>query len=309
MKRVRHWLRPLALIAAAAMISMSSTDVAAQERHVRAFEADENLPTELAQIEKNNTDRTGDAPRSFFKKRGICPAQLEPAIDNILDRSTFTSGRWGVLIESLDGETIFYNRNGEGYFIPASNIKLFTTAAALQLHPSEQRIRSLPLKDWVMVINKRSDNGYADTLLRDLGGSKIAKQALTSFGIDPNRYRLIDGSGLSRSNMVTPVDVVKILRIMNSDKEGALFRASLPVAGVSGTLKNRMRATPAQGIVQAKTGTLRGVKALSGYMDHPEYGTIVFSIIVNQLGQSNSVLTTTIDRIVLLLTQLQSCNE
>ncbi len=307
MKRVRRCLKSLGWLTAAAILLSSPRGVLAQENLARPLKETEASAAELTQVPTHRTAESRTSLDSFFKKRGLCPAQLQPAIDNILNRSTFAKGRWGVLVESLDGQTTFYDRNGDGYFVPASNIKLFTTAAALQLHAPKQRFRALPLEEWVMVINKRSNNSYADTLLRDLGGSKVAKQALTSFGIDPKRYRMIDGSGLSRSNMVMPADVVKILRVMDASSEADLFRASLPVAGLSGTLKNRMRNTPAQGIVQAKTGTLRGVKALSGYMEHPDYGTLLFSIIANQPGQSNAVMSTTIDRIVLLLTQLQPC--
>ena len=87
-----------------------------------------------------------------------------------------------------------------------------------------------------------------------------------------------------------------------------VFLASLPVAGISGTLKNRLRHTTAEGTVRAKTGTLRGVKALSGYIDHPEYGTLVFSIITNQpTNQSIYPVVVAIDEIVLHLSTLTNC--
>ena len=237
----------------------------------------------------------------------LCPAEVKSAIDTIVRRPQFAKGRWGILVQSLDGKTTFYDRNGQSYFIPASNIKLLTTAAALQLHEPSQRFRSLPLADWVKVINERSNNNYADTLLSDLGGSIVVRSALSDLGIKPTHYRMMDGSGLSRRNMVRPVDILSLLQFMDSSPNRDLFRASLPVAGISGTLRNRMRRTPAQGVVQAKTGTLRGVRALSGYLQQPEHGDIVFSIFANHLGQSGSTMAAAIDEIVVLLTQMKRC--
>jgi D-alanyl-D-alanine carboxypeptidase/D-alanyl-D-alanine-endopeptidase (penicillin-binding protein 4) len=86
-----------------------------------------------------------------------------------------------------------------------------------------------------------------------------------------------------------------------------LYRASLPVAGKSGTLKNRFRNTPAEGIVQAKTGTMTGVVSLSGYVNTPNYQPLVFSIIVNQTEQPATVVRQGMDEVVVLLTQLKRC--
>ena len=94
---------------------------------------------------------------------------------------------------------------------------------------------------------------------------------------------------------------------MAKSPEAAAYRASLSVAGVSGTLQNRFRNTPAQGIVQAKTGTLSGVSALSGYLNSPNVPPLVFSILVNQSEQPGSVLHQAIDEIVLLLARLKAC--
>jgi D-alanyl-D-alanine carboxypeptidase/D-alanyl-D-alanine-endopeptidase (penicillin-binding protein 4) len=144
-------------------------------------------------------------------------------------------------------------------------------------------------------------------LLRHLGGSQSARQALTQLGVDPNGYRLADGSGLSRQNLATPRVLVDTLRAMYYAPAKDTFYASLPVAGVSGTLRNRMRQTPAQGLVLAKTGTLRGVRALSGYLNNPRYGTLVFSILANQPGYSGQALVRGIDDVVLQLTMLTDC--
>ncbi len=94
---------------------------------------------------------------------------------------------------------------------------------------------------------------------------------------------------------------------MAQSPEAVVYRASLPVAGISGTLRNRFRDSAAQGIVQAKTGTMSGVVALSGYLDAPDYEPLVFSIVVNQSDQPAATLRQASDEIVLLLTRLRRC--
>ncbi|MBD2044860.1 D-alanyl-D-alanine carboxypeptidase/D-alanyl-D-alanine-endopeptidase [Coleofasciculus sp. FACHB-64] len=185
-------------------------------------------------------------------------------------------------------------------------------------------VESPPLETLLMETNQNSNNLYAEALLRTLGaagkgeettlsensaamGLAAVKQALTELGVDPNSYVMADGSGLSRHNLVSPKALVQTLEAIAQTKEAAIYRASLPVAGVSGTLKSRFQNTPAQGIVQAKTGTMSGTVSLSGYMNHPEYQTIVFSILVNQSDQSAPTIRQAMDEIVLLLTRLRRC--
>jgi len=184
-------------------------------------------------------------------------------------------------------------------------------------------IESPPLATLVINTNQPSNNLFAESLLRTLGtmqnvsavknqtsaemGLAALKQTLTELGVDPQSYNLVDGSGLSRHNLVSPDAIVQTLQAMAKSPEADAYRASLPVAGVSGTLKNRFRDTPAQGIVQAKTGTVTGVAALSGYLNAPGFQPLVFSIIVNQSDQSAVTTRQAIDKIVLLLTRLRRC--
>ena len=163
---------------------------------------------------------------------GICSAYIEPIINNIVERPIINSGKWAILVQSLNGATI-YSRNPDSYMIPASNMKLLVTAAALQrLNPSG-KIYSKSIREWITVTNLRSNNYYANALLDFLGGSFSVQQALTSLGVDTNGYRLRDGSGLSRNNLITPRTLVSTLRAMNNAKGKDVFFASLPVAGVS----------------------------------------------------------------------------
>ncbi len=236
----------------------------------------------------------------------ICSADLDLVIDSIIKSPRFARGRWGILIESLNDKTTFYSHNPDALLIPASNIKLLTTAAALQKFDPRAKYRSTSLGEWVNVTNLNSNNNYADALLRSIGGPQAVKQALRQLGVNSNSYQQVDGSGLSRRNAATPRVLVNLLRAMNFTNTREAFYSSLPVAGVSGTLRNRLRNTSAQGTVSAKTGTLWGVRALSGYLVHPDYGTIVFSILVNHPTESRA-LVGAIDEIVLRLSQVTPC--
>ncbi|AFY79088.1 MAG: D-alanyl-D-alanine carboxypeptidase/D-alanyl-D-alanine-endopeptidase [Hydrococcus sp. C42_A2020_068] len=235
---------------------------------------------------------------------GICAAFLEPGINSIIGNY---SNNWGILVESLSDGTVLYSHNADKYFIPASNTKLFTTAAALQRLDPDGTIRSRSIGEWITITNQRSNNNYADVLFRFIGGAEAAKSALSQLGVSPNGYRLADGSGLSRRNAATPRAIVSTLKAMYHAQGKDIFLASLPVAGMSGTLRDRMRYTPAQGMVHAKTGTLKGVRALSGYVEHPRYGTLVFSIIGNHPRLSGKALSKTIDDIVVQLSMLMPC--
>ena len=176
------------------------------------------------------------------------------------------------------------------------------------------------MAELVKQTNQESNNVYAEVLLRLLGkirpvthtnrdeiGLKELRAALTQLGVDSDGYVLADGSGLSRHNLVSPEALVQTLRLMANSPVGSIYRASLPVAGASGTLRNRFKNTAAQGMVQAKTGTLMGVSALSGYVALPHYEALAFSMIVNQSDLPVEDLRKAIDEIVLVLTRLRRC--
>jgi D-alanyl-D-alanine carboxypeptidase/D-alanyl-D-alanine-endopeptidase (penicillin-binding protein 4) len=142
--------------------------------------------------------------------------------------------------------------------------------------------------------NVPSENFYAEMLAKALGahfgaggttaaGLSVARKDLGAFGIHP---RLLDGSGLSRSDRTTARQVVRLLDRMDGQDTAATWRASLPVAGQSGTLRKRMRSTAAAGRCAAKTGTLIGVSALSGYCTTTGGVSVAFSFIENRVCSS-----------------------
>jgi D-alanyl-D-alanine carboxypeptidase/D-alanyl-D-alanine-endopeptidase (penicillin-binding protein 4) len=182
-------------------------------------------------------------------------------------------------------------------------------------------VESSPLSELLMETNQNSNNLYAEALLRAIAslqskkpdqttvnaGLEVLKTSLTRLGVNPTGYALVDGSGLSRHDLISPEALVQVLQAMAKTPSSSVYRASLPIAGKSGTLKNRFLNTPAEGIVQAKTGTVTGVVSLSGYVNTPKYEPLVFSIIVNQSEQKAKALREGVDEIVVLLTQLQRC--
>jgi D-alanyl-D-alanine carboxypeptidase/D-alanyl-D-alanine-endopeptidase (penicillin-binding protein 4) len=110
-------------------------------------------------------------------------------------------------------------------------------------------------------------------------------EALNSFlrtaGITEQEIVTADGSGLSRGDFVTVAGVVKLLMYMDKHPYRQAFRDTLPVAGVDGTLRNRLKGTRAAGNVLAKTGTLSNATSLSGYVTSRGGERLVFSLIIN----------------------------
>jgi serine-type D-Ala-D-Ala carboxypeptidase/endopeptidase (penicillin-binding protein 4) len=237
----------------------------------------------------------------------ICPYQLESQINQILQRSAFRSTRWAIQIDSIDYPGELYSYNGNDFLIPASNVKLLTTAAALQSVSDSLDGPWASFGAEIETINRFSDNEYANYMLKRIGGVSGAQNSLARLGIPANSYRQVDGSGLSRQNLVAPMTLVSLLKSMRSSPNYSQFYASLPTGGVSGTLRNRFVNTAVQGRVHAKTGTLTGVRALSGYLEHPIYGTIVFSILGNQ-SSGGDALRKGIDDIVVKVGQIYPCS-
>jgi len=151
-------------------------------------------------------------------------------------------------------------------------------------------VDSPPMSRLARLTNKPSDNFFAETLLKDLamqarrkgttsGGARVAMAFLRRLGV---RARLADGSGLSRRNKASPENVVRLLAAVHErPEEYAALRASLPIAGRDGTLASRMRRGPARGRCRAKTGTISGVSALSGYCRARNGELYAFSVLNN----------------------------
>jgi len=309
MKKTRQWFTPLAVLAATSLawVPPSIANEAYPTASVDYFQGRESIPLTIQspEFEESPKDNFGNYGSPLYQ--GVCPATLDPIVHRIIGANSLN--RWGILVQTLQDHKTIYSHNADKYFIPASNNKIFTTAAALQRLNPDAMIGKISLQDWIMTTNKRSHNGYAEALMRYIGGPSVAKATLVQLGVDPQSFRLADGSGLSRSNVTTPRALVETLTAMYTSAQGSeLFVASLPIAGINGTLGRRMRQTPAEGIVHAKTGTLTGVRELSGYIQHPTYGVLVFSMLVNDSSTPGTTLVHKIDQVVLQLSMMNQCN-
>lgn len=187
-------------------------------------------------------------------------------------------------------------------------------------------VLSRPLAEIVRATNKESINLNAELILRTLGrergaqapdadphktyergddesGLAVIQQWLGRVGIATKDLALHDGSGLSRLNLVTPETTVRLLQAASKTATASAFRDSLPVAGVDGTLRGRLRLY--KNHVFAKTGSLTYNNSLSGYLATPEGNNLAFSIMCNdQTGHANSIQL--IDKIVGILAEYAS---
>lgn len=173
---------------------------------------------------------------------------------------------------------------------------------------------SYHLSELLRETNQNSNNLYAEALLKVLAREmkieraiEAARESLTALGLDETSYRLVDASGLSRHNWVTPEALSQTLVLMAETSRGEVYRDSLAVAGESGTLRNRFRDSVAEGKLWGKTGTLSGVVSLSGYVEVPDYEPLAFSIILERSGEPIREQRQAIDAIALTLMGLQTC--
>jgi D-alanyl-D-alanine carboxypeptidase/D-alanyl-D-alanine-endopeptidase (penicillin-binding protein 4) len=108
------------------------------------------------------------------------------------------------------------------------------------------------------------------------------KEFLKKSGLPADEVRFDEGSGLSRNNLATANVTAGLLVVMAKHREAKAFEASLPIAGVDGSLRRRMKGTPAEGNVRAKTGTLRYANSLSGYVTTAAGERLAFSLMLNR---------------------------
>jgi D-alanyl-D-alanine carboxypeptidase/D-alanyl-D-alanine-endopeptidase (penicillin-binding protein 4) len=157
-------------------------------------------------------------------------------------------------------------------------------------------VDSPPMGRIVRIMNKPSDNYFAEMLEKDVGflassrGSTSAgAKAIAGFARRLGAIvKLVDGSGLSRSDRASPYRVGRLLLSMRGRDEFSAFFDSLPIAGRDGTLATRMRHGAARGRCRAKTGSLAGVSALSGYCTARSGDVYVFSILMNRVNVSGA---------------------
>jgi D-alanyl-D-alanine carboxypeptidase/D-alanyl-D-alanine-endopeptidase (penicillin-binding protein 4) len=164
-------------------------------------------------------------------------------------------------------------------------------------------MESLPVRDIIREVQKPSQNLYTDLMLQHVGASAINTRNprnprplhtaedsgldelnafLAKAGIKRGETIFDEGSGLSRNNLTTPNATITLLKFMRQHKDAQIYIDALPIAGVDGTLRRRMKGTPAANNLRGKTGTLRWAHSLSGYLTTASGEHIALSIMLNR---------------------------
>lgn len=172
--------------------------------------------------------------------------------------------------------------------------------------------KSPPLRDVIDVTLKWSRNIYAETMLRSMaaaateksvaGGLAVLEETLNEWGIFREYFLARDGSGLSRYDYLSADALTWLLtHIWMEPKHAEVFRSTLPVFGVNGNVANRLKDTPANGRVWAKTGSMSQVRSLSGYVVTAEGEPLVFAFLVNGFRVPAAEIDAAIDKALLRL--------
>lgn len=250
------------------------------------------------------------------------PAQVsvEPANDHVQIQSTATTGSGGISVEREHGTNVIRVSGtipvGSGDFVALSSVKdptgLVSSVFRKALQQNGIQVlggvrkgkapegaavlaaeQSQSLGQLMNPLLKNSNNMLAEVLVKTAGGSfsngvNQLSRKWAGLGVDANWVEIFDGSGMSRMNQMSPDDLSSILVKAKTKPWFATWESSLPVAGSDGTLASRMRGTAAEGNVKAKTGSLTGISALTGYVTTKQGKQLVFSVVQNNFVLSHN---------------------
>ncbi|MFA5631914.1 MAG: D-alanyl-D-alanine carboxypeptidase/D-alanyl-D-alanine-endopeptidase [Porticoccaceae bacterium] len=211
------------------------------------------------------------------------------------------SGSLGVQSPGLD----LYRNITRPALWSAANLKLYLRYLGIEVAggirqgqaPGDARllasVEGRPVEQLVTDMNKVSSNFIAEMLGKGMAARRsapgtlaasmeIIAQYMADLGVPPDQYLLINPAGLTYANRLSANALVQVLADMYGDfRVGPEFIASLPVAGRDGTLKNRLRDSPAQGWVRAKTGYVEGTVSLAGYAGRTDGQWTIFAFLYN----------------------------
>lgn len=157
-----------------------------------------------------------------------------------------------------------------------------------------------PMKQTILVMNKNSQNFYAEQILKTLGlqikgrgssnaGIEVLHAFMRKLGFSPDEYQIEDGSGLSKGNKLSPRIITTLLTHMNEHPYRDVLYNSLPVSGIDGGLRHRMISSRYKNKIHAKTGYIAKTSALSGYIDTLSGETLAFSILMNNFKDLGAI--------------------
>lgn len=201
----------------------------------------------------------------------------------------------------------FYTESREP--ISLQPISLTTIAAPIAGRRVVATHVSPPINQDLVVTNKVSQNLHAELALRELGklcgndgsfaqGTRVVRQFLLNAGVREDEFNFYDGSGMSSDDVITPRAITTLLTYAAHQPWGLAWKQTFPVAGVDGTLSGRFLSSPLKGRLEAKTGTLSGVNALSGYLTARTGKTLAFSVLVNKHRPASDADRRLMDQIV-----------
>lgn len=240
------------------------------------------------------------------------PVKKDPLLielDNLLKDQNLENAVIGYrIMDCTKGKpSVIAEHNQSEFFIPASTLKLLTTGAALETFGTQ-------ISRQIIMTNQNSLNWLANKLCKKVGEEKYQKRgfeygckAVTEFwqgkGLDVHGLKLYDGSGLSKENSLTPKFLTDVLYYMMTSPYGYIFYNSLPLSGMTGTLKRYTCGTPAQGMIRAKTGTVNGVKSFAGYVNTISGKKLIFAIIVNNFTCREKLLKKKMEKVMVKMAE------
>jgi D-alanyl-D-alanine carboxypeptidase/D-alanyl-D-alanine-endopeptidase (penicillin-binding protein 4) len=238
---------------------------------------------------------------------GMAPTSLRPPPDTV--RDSLYSG------PAKDPGTGYLNAFNDALVRKRINVESGVMDSIL---PTPIRMDTLfvyvspPMRSIIPALMKPSQNQIAEILLKTIGlerggmgtadsATTIVAQQLLAWGVQPDGFAIYDGSGLSRHDLLSPETLVRVLDRMQQDTAFAVFYNAMPVAGIDGTLKDRMKGTSAEGNVHAKTGSIGAARSLSGYVTTADGERLIFSILANNWTTPSKAVTSVADQIAAAL--------
>ena len=173
--------------------------------------------------------------------------------------------------------------------------------------------RSPTLAEIARPLLKESINLYGEAFMRLNTGKGVfptndaaldgLRKRLTAWGLSDGSYQLVDGSGLSRRDAISPEAVMAVLQRMSSSFDAAPFLTALPIAGVDGSLAARMKGTAAEGNLRAKTGTMSNIRSLAGYVTARNGEHLAFVILINNFEGTSAAANQAIDAVAVRIAE------
>jgi len=233
-------------------------------------------------------------------------AELQKLISARCVDSSTTS--YLIIDDTKDQPVILAEFHANQLLIPASVQKILVTGAALEILGDE-------VNREVTITNMQSHNGRANRLFKKIGkavfdhrsyssGSRAVIDFWESKGVDMAGVQMADGSGRRYDNFVTARQLVDILYYETTAPTFGVFYYSLPLSGISGTLRKTLRGTVAEGRIRAKTGTLAAIKTLAGYTSTVTGRKLIFAFLINNFTCREYLLKRKLDAILIKMAEL-----